>query len=143
MMDGLFWDIAILTGVGGAFLLVNLTVGRLIRPDMPQVDKSTAYECGEAPVGQAQVQFDLRIYAVALVYLVLAVELALLVPWAVWYGKVTAEGVDGAAVWTGLASLVLFLAVVLCGFAYLWRVGTLGWVRPAVTGDWDTAAEAG
>jgi NADH-quinone oxidoreductase subunit A len=134
-MDSLFWDIAILAGVAGAFMVANLTAGRLIRPNLPQKDKSTAYECGEAPVGQAQVQFDLRIYAVALVYLVLAVEIALLVPWAVWYGKVTAAGTDTAAIWAGLMSLVVFLAVVLCGFAYLWRVGTLGWVRPETTGD--------
>src|SRR5213083_3586970 len=69
------------------FVLLNLAVGALARPKVPNPEKSAVYECGEPTIGSSWVQFDLRFYIVALVYLIFDVEVALFYPWAVAYGS--------------------------------------------------------
>src|SRR5262245_9286345 len=74
-------------GVGVAFILVNLSVGKLIRPAKMDAEKATIYECGEPTVGSAWVQFDLRFYVVALLFVIFDVEMAFFFPWAVVFGQ--------------------------------------------------------
>jgi NADH-quinone oxidoreductase subunit A len=75
--------------VGVIFLIVALLLGRLFRPISPSAEKSETYECGEPPVGSSFVQFDLRFYVVALLFIVFEVELAFFFPPAVVFGKLT------------------------------------------------------
>ena len=75
--------------VGAIFLIVALLLGRLFRPIAPSAEKSETYECGEPPVGSSFVQFDLRFYVVALLFIVFEVELAFFFPPAVVFGKLT------------------------------------------------------
>src|SRR3954451_8557607 len=75
------------TGVGVAFILVNLSVGKLIRPANMDAEKGTIYECGEPTIGSAWVQFDLRFYVVALLFVIFDVEMAFFFPWAVVFGR--------------------------------------------------------
>ena len=75
--------------VGAVFLVVALLLGRLFRPVSPAAEKSRTYECGEPPVGSSFIQFDLRFYVVALLFLVFEVELAFFFPPAVVFGKLT------------------------------------------------------
>ena len=75
------------TGVGVAFILVNLSVGKFIRPATMNAEKATIYECGEPTIGSAWVQFDLRFYVVALLFVIFDVEMAFFFPWAVVFGK--------------------------------------------------------
>jgi NADH-quinone oxidoreductase subunit A len=75
------------TAVGVAFILVNLTVGKLVRPAKMDAEKATIYECGEPTIGSAWVQFDLRFYVVALLFVIFDVEMAFFFPWAVVFGK--------------------------------------------------------
>ncbi len=75
--------------VGILFLIVALLLGRLFRPVAPSAEKSEAYECGEPPVGPGFVQFDLRFYVVALLFIVFEVEIAFFFPPAVVFGKLT------------------------------------------------------
>src|ERR1041384_1291298 len=75
------------TGIGVAFVLVNLTVGWFLRPSKMDAEKGTIYECGEPTVGSAWVQFDLRFYVVALLFVIFDVEMAFFFPWAVVFGK--------------------------------------------------------
>jgi NADH-quinone oxidoreductase subunit A len=77
----------IFTGVGVAFILVNLSVGKLLRPANMNAEKGTIYECGEPAIGSAWVQFDLRFYVVALLFVIFDVEMAFFFPWAVVFGK--------------------------------------------------------
>lgn len=76
----------IFAAVGVGFLLVNMLVGQLVRPHRPDAEKQTIYECGEPTVGSSWIQFDLRFYVVALLFVVFDVEVALLVPWALVFG---------------------------------------------------------
>ncbi|MFN4261747.1 MAG: NADH-quinone oxidoreductase subunit A [Gemmataceae bacterium] len=75
------------TVVGVGFILVHLLVGKLIRPAKPDPDKLTIYECGEPTIGSAWIQFDLRFYVVALLFVIFDVEVAFFFPWAVVFGK--------------------------------------------------------
>jgi NADH-quinone oxidoreductase subunit A len=72
--------------VGFGFIFIHLVVGRLVRPTRPDPDKLTIYECGEPTIGSAWIQFDLRFYVVALLFVIFDVEVAFFFPWAVVFG---------------------------------------------------------
>src|SRR5438445_10369319 len=69
------------------FLFIHLMMGKMIRPARPDADKLTIYECGEPTIGSAWVQFDLRYYVVALLFVIFDVEVAFFFPWAITFGK--------------------------------------------------------
>src|SRR5687768_13012196 len=134
----LLLSITIFTAFGAAFVLVNLAMGALARPHIPNPEKAAAYECGEPSIGSSWVQFDLRFYIIALVYLIFDVEVALFYPWAVAYGKAAelgaATGLDPFYIrQVALVDMLFFFGVLVVGFAYLWRFGYLDWVRSAAT----------
>ncbi|MEI8372723.1 MAG: NADH-quinone oxidoreductase subunit A [Planctomycetota bacterium] len=170
--------IVLFGSVGLLFLLVSLLVGRLVRCDMPTPAKREVYECGEPAVGTSFVQFDLRFYVVALVFIVFEVEVALFFPPATIFGTATrwmkpqtpplassleadlgvtvkkqtsppvpltadttisaqiaedaramvAEDARKLAL-VAAVDLAAFFALILLGFAYVWRRGDLNWVR--------------
>lgn len=81
--------LALFTLAGFLFLFVNLLVGRFLRPAAPNVEKLEVYECGEPTIGTSFVQFDLRFYVVALLFIIFDVEVAFFFPWATVFGKAT------------------------------------------------------
>jgi NADH-quinone oxidoreductase subunit A len=145
--------------VGFGFIFVHLVAGKLIRPTKPDAEKLTIYECGEPTIGSAWVQFDLRYYVIALLFVIFDVEVAFFFPWAVVFGHATAiakepptsgrvenalqelaPGKSGALTeqereagrqfaWLAFWDIVVFFGVLLVGFAYLWRRGDIDWVR--------------
>jgi NADH-quinone oxidoreductase subunit A len=155
-MTDLVLLVVIFVTAGAALLLGPLVMGRLVRPDRPSPEKGEVYECGEPAVGSAWVQFDLRFYVVALLFVIFDVELAFFFPWAVVFGTANraadpalsadqraaavaaldpsaAATADPAAMhslaWLAFADVAVFFGVLLVGFAYLWRRGDLEWVR--------------
>jgi NADH-quinone oxidoreductase subunit A len=78
--------ILVFLAVGIGFLLTNLMIGKLVRPAKPEVEKGTVYECGEPAVGSSWIQFDLRFYVVALLFVIFDVEMAFFFPWATVFG---------------------------------------------------------
>ena len=145
--------------VGASLLAANLVIGRLVRPNKPNTQKGEIYECGEETIGSAWIQFDLRFYVVALLFVIFDVELAFFFPWAVVFGSATRAGnidlppdqrmaaaaeiqpIAGTTgtlpaaepmqqlAWLAFADILVFFGVLLVGFAYLWRRGDLDWVR--------------
>src|SRR6201997_1239311 len=73
--------------VGVGFILIHLLIGKVIRPAKMDAEKATIYECGEPTIGSAWVQFDLRFYVVALLFVIFDVEMAFFFPWAVVFGS--------------------------------------------------------
>jgi NADH-quinone oxidoreductase subunit A len=73
--------------VGIGFILVHLLLGKVIRPARPNPEKMTIYECGEPTIGSAWIQFDLRFYVIALLFVIFDVEVAFFFPWAVVFGQ--------------------------------------------------------
>lgn len=116
--------ITIFFGLGLFFVFFNMAIGGFLRPKVPLVDKGTAYECGELPIGQSWIQFDLRFYIIALIFLVFDVEVALFYPWAAVYKAVQLPA---------LIDMLAFFAILLVGYVYLWRFGYLEWVRSSIT----------
>ena len=112
--------IALFALAGFLIAFAGLCVGRLIRPTMAHPEKAAPYECGEPAIGDSWVQFDLRFYTVALVFIVFDVEVALLWPWAVVFKELGTP-----AFW---AFLVFFLLIAI-PFLYEWKSGYLEWVR--------------
>jgi NADH-quinone oxidoreductase subunit A len=81
--------LALFSSVGFLFLFATLLVGRFLRPHAPNAEKLEVYECGEPTIGSSFVQFDLRFYVIALLFIIFDVEIAFFFPWAVVFGKST------------------------------------------------------
>jgi NADH-quinone oxidoreductase subunit A len=102
------------------FLAVNLLVWWVIRPSRFSEEKLTTYECGENPVGSAWIQFNIRFYVFALIFLIFDVEAVFLLPWAIVFRELGPLAfVEG----------LVFLAILAVALVYVWRKGDLEWVR--------------
>ena len=77
----------VFTVVTIGFLLTPLLIGRLVRPRLPNAEKDSAYECGEPSIGSSYIQFDLRFYVVALLFIIFDVEVVFFFPWAAIFGN--------------------------------------------------------
>ena len=121
----------VFAAVGFLFVFVNLIVASILRPRRKTEVGLETYECGEETIGSAWFQFDIRYYTVALVYVIFAVEIAFLFPWALVFGDAMAD--RGAAQGTGIGAFVLvegmlFIVILFLGLAYVWAKGDLDWV---------------
>jgi len=79
-MTSLVSYLLLFTAVGIIFLLLNLVVGKFVRPSLPNDEKKAVYECGEPTIGSSWIQFDLRFYVVALLFIIFDVEVAFFFP---------------------------------------------------------------
>ena len=103
------------------FLAFNLVFWWIIRPSRASEEKLTTYECGENPTGSAWIQFNIRFYVFALIFIIFDVEAVFLLPWAVAYK-------DFANIFP-LIEMIIFVLILVGGLAYAWRKGDLEWVR--------------
>ena len=87
-MTDLVYFMLVFVVVGVFFLFFHMMLGKLVRPSRPDAEKLTIYECGEPTVGSAWIQFDVRYYVVALLFVIFDVEVAFFFPWAVVFGTV-------------------------------------------------------
>lgn len=116
---------------GFAFVGLNLFVGRILRPNLPNEEKNTTYESGEEAEGNTWVRFNVRFYIVALIFLLFDVEIVFLFPWATIFGnKQLIQQTDGLWGWFTLVEMLIFMAILALGLAYAWVKGHLDWVRP-------------
>ncbi len=108
--------------VGIVFIAVTLLIARLVRPKGKfSTEKYMPYECGEIPVGSAWIQFNIRFYVIALIFIIFDVEIIFLLPWAVVFKKLGAFAfIEG----------LIFVGILAVGLAYVWRKGDLAWVKP-------------
>ncbi|GAB4029326.1 NADH-quinone oxidoreductase subunit A [Spirosoma gilvum] len=114
-----------------AFIAIVLFVARLLRPNRPNVEKNSTYESGEEPVGNANVQFNIRFYVVALVFVLFDVELVFLFPWATVFGQERLiRETAGLWGWFALIEVTIFVIILSLGLAYVWAKGYLDWVKP-------------
>ena len=100
------------------FLVVNLIVWWIIRPYRHSEEKLTTYECGENPTGSAWIQFNIRFYVFALIFIVFDVEAVFLYPWAVNFQQLG---------WFGYVEMLVFAATLVVGLIYIWKKGALNW----------------
>ena len=100
------------------FGAVALTVGFVLGPRHSYAEKDSPYECGFEAFEDARMQFDVRYYLVAILFIIFDLEIAFLFPWAVALGDI---GV------TGFVAMMVFLGVLVIGFVYEWKKGALEW----------------
>jgi NADH-quinone oxidoreductase subunit A len=108
--------------VGVLFVAIGLATAWLLRPHRSYPSKRTTYECGETPVGDTRMRFNIRFYVVALIFIIFDVEVVFLFPWALVYAGLG---------WFAFVEMMVFLVILLVGFAYVWRNGDLDWDKPA------------
>ena len=116
-----YLPIIIFTGLAIALLGLPLALQYLLSPrNKKGGDKLLSYECGEIPEGSAWVQFNIRFYIIALIFIIFDVEVVFLFPWAVVFKDI------------GLLAFVevmIFLSILVVGFIYVWMKGDLDWVK--------------
>jgi NADH-quinone oxidoreductase subunit A len=112
----LFLAVALLLSV--AFVVLPIAVSRLTGSSKPSAAKLSEYECGFPAFEDSRMQFDVRFYLVAILFIVFDLEAAFLYPWAVSLKDIG---------WTGWCSMMGFLAELILGFAYAWKKGALEW----------------
>ncbi len=120
-----FASVLVFMILGALTVFAMLAISRLLQPRDQNAVKLSTYECGEIPIGSSWVQFNIRFYVIALIFIVFDVEVALLYPWAVIFKQFIAEGQGGLV----FAEALIFIVILLAGLAYLWKEGDLEWVR--------------
>ena len=111
--------IFIFIAVVAVMIPLPLVLAKLVRPDNPGKEKLMPYECGIDPVDLSRGRYTVRYYIVAILFVVFDVETIFLFPWAV---RFKALGVFG------LVEMLVFLAILVVGYIWIWKKGALEWV---------------
>jgi NADH-quinone oxidoreductase subunit A len=111
-------SILIMIALGAGFALVSVVLSGLLGPRKPTPEKSAPYECGMPPVGDARERQSVKFYLVAMIFLLFDIEVAFLYPWAMALRDLG---------WGGFVQVLLFMALLLAGYVYVWRKGALDW----------------
>ena len=111
--------IFILIVIATAVPVLTLAVAKLIRPENPHKTKNMPYECGVDPVDNARGRYTIRFYLVAILFVVFDVETIFLFPWAVQFK---------ALAWFGVIEMMVFLGILIVGYAWVWKKGALEWI---------------
>ena len=113
-----YWPVLLFIGVAVGLGIALLTIGLLVGPRRPESDKLSPYECGFEAFEDARMQFDVRYYLLAILFIIFDLEIAFLFPWAVVFQHI---GI------IALIEMALFLLLLVIGFAYVWKKGALEW----------------
>ena len=113
-----YFPVLMFIAVGLVLGGVLLTVGRAVAPHKPDPKKLSPYECGFEAFEDARMKFDVRYYLVAILFILFDLEIAFLFPWAVSLNEIGASGF-----W----AMMIFLGILVVGFAYEWKKGALDW----------------
>ena len=108
----IFFGVSLFLSVG--FIFLNF----MFSPKKPDPEKLSAYECGFEPFNDSRMEFDVRFYLVAILFIIFDLEIAFLFPWAISLGKI---GIFG------FISMMIFLFILTVGFIYEWKKGALDW----------------
>jgi len=133
-MDRTYLPVLLLMGfvVANAILIIglsHLTVRQRATPE-----KNTPYESGIPPLGDARERFSVKFYMVAMLFIIFDIETVFMIPWGVYYRQLScavplASGVcpAGRISFFGLGEMLVFIAILLVGFIYVWKKGALQW----------------
>ncbi|NQV15454.1 NADH-quinone oxidoreductase subunit A [bacterium] len=115
------YGIALAFGVVGFVLMyMGFIIQKLISPKNKTVQKMETYECGEEPEGDGWLQFNIRFYVIALIFIIFDIEVVFLFPWAVVFKDMG---------FLTFIEVFVFMAILIVGLAYVWVKGDLEWVK--------------
>jgi NADH-quinone oxidoreductase subunit A len=115
---------------GMLMLLAGMAVSALLRPNRPNAEKLTSYECGEDSDGASQIQYNMRFYVMALVFLIFDVEIIFLFPWATVFTHPELMAADPNWALFSFVEVLFFTLVLVAGLVWLWAQGDLDWTKP-------------
>ena len=101
-------------GISVGFIVLNF----MFSPKNPDPEKLSAYECGFEAFADSRMEFDVRFYLVAILFIIFDLEIAFLFPWAISLGNIGL---------LGFWSMMMFLFILTIGFIYEWKIGALDW----------------
>ncbi len=110
--------ILLFIGIAIVFAAVQLGAGWLVRPSRPYRAKLAPYESGSPLFSDARIQFPMRYYVIAMLFVIFDIEIIFMIPWAVRYQSLGL---------LGLVEMLVFLGILLVGFWYAWKKGALEW----------------
>jgi|SRR3954462_4655311 NADH-quinone oxidoreductase subunit A len=111
-------SIVLMIVLGLLFAVPSVALSQFLGPRKPSPEKSAPYECGMPAVGDARERMSVKFYLVAMIFLLFDIEVAFLYPWAMALRELG---------WPGFVQVVLFMALLLAGYVYVWRKGALDW----------------
>ena len=117
-----YLPILIMIALGAGFAGGSLLLSQFVGPRKPTAEKGAPYECGMPAVGDARERQSVKFYLVAMIFLLFDIEVAFLYPWAMALRDLG---------WPGFLQVVLFMALLLAGYVYVWRKGALDWGHDA------------
>ncbi|MCX8514018.1 MAG: NADH-quinone oxidoreductase subunit A [Burkholderiales bacterium] len=118
MVSTLYFPIIFFVVVAFIMGAILIVAGRLIAAHKPDIHKNSPYECGFEAFEDARMKFDVRYYLIAIIFILFDLEIAFLFPWALVFRNL---GMYGFIV------MAVFLAILIAGFAYIWKKGALEW----------------
>jgi len=113
-----YFPILLFILVGAGVGVGPMVIGRLLGPHRPNAAKLSPYECGFEAFEDARMQFDVRYYLVAILFILFDLEVAFLFPWAVSFDAIGLPG---------FLAMMVFLGILVVGFVYEWTKGALDW----------------
>ena len=113
-----YLTIIIFLGISSVLSIGFIVLNLLASPKNPDPEKLSAYECGYEPFNDSRMEFDIRFYLVAILFIIFDLEIAFLFPWAITLGNI---GIFG------FVSMMIFLSILTVGFIYEWKKGALDW----------------
>jgi NADH-quinone oxidoreductase subunit A len=119
-----YFPVLVFVIVGLGFGCVPIFLGRVLGPHRPDKEKISAYECGFEAFEDARMQFDIRYYLIAIIFILFDLEIAFLFPWAAIFKELAAAEAVRAF---GFIEMLVFLGILVVGYIYAWAKGALDW----------------
>jgi NADH-quinone oxidoreductase subunit A len=133
-MDRTYLPILLLFGFVVANAVGMLALSHFTMRPRPTPEKQTPYESGITPLGDARERFSVKFYLVAMLFIVFDIETVFMIPWGAYYRQlscavplVAGACPAGQVSFFGLAEMLVFIAILLVGFLYVWKKGALQW----------------
>ncbi len=133
-MDRTYLPVLLLLGFVAVNAIAMVAISTLTLRRRPTPVKDEPYESGIPPLGDARERFSVKFYMVAMLFIIFDIETVFMIPWGTYYRQLscTAELVNGMCPagmtsFFGLGEMLVFIAILLVGFVYVWKKGALQW----------------
>jgi len=119
-----YFPVLVFVLIALVFGIAPVITGMVLAPHRPDAEKLSPYECGFEAFEDARVKFDVRYYLISILFILFDLEVAFLVPWATIFKEIV--GTESVR-WFGFIEMLVFLVILVVGYAYAWIKGALDW----------------